>query len=124
MKPSEIDLFESLNAPVKPPNLKLEAGALIEVLRALKSHSCVAWCERQNTGAMRIGKRFIRFGWPGCSDLIGQMQDGRFLAVEVKAPAGKPTAEQTAFLSQINSNGGVGFVARNCADVFRALQND
>ena len=124
MKPSEIDLFGAAIAPVRQPNLRPEAGALAEVLSALQALPCVAWAKRQNTGSLRVGKRFIRFGWVGCSDIVGQMTDGRFLACEVKSPSGKPTAEQSAFISQINSNGGIAFVARNCADVFRELRNE
>jgi hypothetical protein len=124
MKQPEIDLLGCVIQPVRQPNRRLEGNALIEVLRALKSHSSVAWCQRLNTGALRVGARFVRFGWTGASDIIGQLSDGRFLAVEVKSPAGRPTPEQSAFISQINSNGGVAFVARNCADVFRELKNE
>jgi len=124
MKPSEIDLFGVPQQAVRAPNRKLEAGALIEILKALRAHPCVSWCERQNSGAMRIGKRFVKFGWAGASDVIGQMRDGRFLAVEVKSSTGKPTAEQVEFLASVNAAGGLAFVARNCADVFRALSND
>ena len=124
MKQPECDLFGAPQSHVKAPNRRLEAGALAEVMTALKSHSSVAWIHRQNTGSLRVGKRFIRFGWPGCSDILGQLRDGRFLACEVKSPTGKPTPEQSAFISQINSNGGLAFIARNCADVFRELQNE
>ena len=37
-----------------------EAAALVEVLKALRTHPAVAWCERMNTGAARVGNRFIR----------------------------------------------------------------
>lgn len=98
-----------------------EAAALVEVLKALRAHPAVAWCERMNSGAARIGARFVRFGWPGCSDVLGQLRDGRFLACEVKGPTGKVRPEQAMFLERINSAGGFGFVARNCRDVFTAL---
>ena len=42
---------------------------------------------RINSGACRVGKRFIRFGAPGLPDIIGVLPDGRFLGVETKAPA-------------------------------------
>ena len=121
MKQPECDLFGTAVTPVRQPNQKPEAAALIEVLSALRAHPGVAWAKRQNTGSLRVGKRFIRFGWEGCSDIVGQMTDGRFLACEVKSPTGKPTPEQSAFISQINANGGLGFLARNCLDVFRSL---
>ena len=121
MRQPEIDLFGAAVTPVRQPNRRLEAGALTEVMTALKSHSSVAWCHRQNTGSLRVGARFVRFGWSGCSDILGQLRDGRFLAIECKSPTGKPTPEQSAFMKQVNSNGGVAFVARNCADVFKNL---
>ena len=68
-----------------------------------------------------MGGRFIRFGWPGCSDVLGQLRDGRFLAVECKSPTGRLRPEQTVFLERINGAGGVAFVARDCRDVMREL---
>ena len=105
----------------KRTNDRPEAAALVEVLKALKAHPLVAWAERQNSGAAKVGNRFIRFGWPGCADVIGQMCDGRFLAVEVKAAKGRASPEQTLFLARIRDAGGVGFVARSLADVVAAL---
>ena len=93
-----------------------EAAALVEVLKALRTHPAVAWAERMNTGAAKVGNRFIRFGWPGCHDVLGQLKDGRFLAVEVKAQAGRLRPEQALFLERIRCAGGVAFVARDCRD--------
>lgn len=87
----------------------------------LRGHPAVAWVERQNSGAYKDGVRFIRYGWPGCSDILGQLKDGRFLAVEVKAPKGRLRPEQALFLKQVLAAGGVAFVARNAADVLREI---
>ena len=105
----------------KRTNDKPEAAALCEVLKALRASPLVAWAERQNTGAAKVGNRFIRFGWPGCPDVIGQLRDGRFLGCEVKSATGRASPEQTLFLAQINHAGGLGFIARNCRDVMQAL---
>lgn len=110
--------------PLARKNDRPEAAALVEVLKALESHPSVAWCHRMNSGAFRIGKRFVRFGWPGCPDLLGQLKDGRLLGVEVKAAKGKLRPEQAIFLDRIRCAGGVGFVARDCRDVFRELESD
>ena len=93
----------------------------MEVLKALRAHPAVAWCERMNSGAARIGARFVRFGWPGCPDVLGQLKDGRLLGVEVKAPTGKLRPEQGLFLARIRGAGGVAFVARDLRDVLREL---
>ena len=63
----------------------------------------------------------MRFDWPGCSDVLGQLRNGRFLAVEVKGPTGTLRPEQAVFLERINGAGGVGFMARDCRDVHREL---
>ena len=117
----QIALFgEQQSTPVKSD--RPEAAALIEVLKALRNHPAVAWCERQNSGATKVGGRFIRFGWRGCSDIIGQLKDGRLMACEVKAPKGKLRDEQRLFINQVNHAGGVAFMARNYLDVQEALQ--
>jgi hypothetical protein len=119
--PVAVDLF-GMEAPTKRTNDRPEAAALVEVLMALRAHPSVCWVERMNSGAAKVGNRFIRFGWPGCSDVIGQLRDGRFLAVECKAPKGRLSTEQTVFLERIAGAGGVAFVARDLRDVLRELQ--
>ena len=68
-----------------------------------------------------MGGRFVRFGWPGCSDVLGQLKDGRLLAVECKARKGKLQADQAEFLALVRRFGGVAFLARDCRDVLREL---
>ena len=101
------------------------------VLRYLALDRRVAWAHRFNTGATRIDardargrptrSRFVRFAFPGCSDILGQLRTGHFLAVEVKRPSTKPTPEQAAFLAQVNTARGLGVVARSLDDVIAAL---
>lgn len=122
-RPEQVALFSNLPEASSVPshNARSEAAALAEVLQTLKHHPLVAWCERQNSGVARIGGRFVRFGWRGCSDLLGMMTDGRLLAVECKAPKGRLQAEQQEFLSLVRRFGGVAFLARDCRDVLRKL---
>lgn len=115
------DLF-GLEQQTPRTNDHKEAAALVEVLKALRAHPAVSWAERQNTGTARIGGRFIRFGWPGCPDVLGQLNDGRLLGVEVKGPTGKLRPEQSVFLERIRGAGGVAFVARDLRDVLRELE--
>lgn len=65
---------------------------------------------RINTGAFQNEykgkKRFIRFGVPGMSDIIG-IYKGRFLAIEVKRPGNKPTDIQNSFLEDVLRLGGI-----------------
>jgi len=114
------DLFGLELRPTRRNN-RPESAALVEVMKALKTHPAVVWCERMNSGAAKVGNRFIRFGWPGCPDVLGQLRDGRLLGVEVKSPTGKLRPEQTVFLDRIRGAGGVAFMARDCRDVLREL---
>ena len=115
------DLFGMVASPAKRTNDRPESAALLEVLKALKAHPAVVWCERMNSGAARVGGRFIRFGFTGCPDVLGQLRDGRLLGVEVKSPTGKLMPEQSVFLERIRAAGGVAFVARDLRDVMREL---
>jgi hypothetical protein len=90
----------------------------------LKLRGVCAW--RSNSGAMTAGdgprKRFVRFsGARGCSDILGVAPGGRFLALEVKMPAGRLTADQEAFLAQIRAAGGVALVVRSVDELRQAL---
>jgi VRR-NUC domain len=79
-----------------------------------------------NSGAVKIpvpgGKdRFVRYGFPGCSDVVGLLKDGRLLCVEVKSLTGRATPEQEAFLALVAANGGVAVLARSVDDVVAAI---
>lgn len=103
----------------------LEADSLREVIQALRNHNLVAWVERQNTGAAKVGGRFIKFGWRGCADILGQLKDGRLLAVECKRPkGGKLSSDQAYFLEMVRTHGGVSFVATSLHDVLSNLGSD
>lgn len=115
------DLFGMEQAEPRRVDRK-EAAALVEVLQALRTHPAVAWAERMNSGAARMGARFVRFGWPGCPDVLGQLKDGRLLGVEVKRPDGRLRPAQAEFIGRIRAAAGVGFVARDCRDVLRELE--
>ncbi len=117
------DLFGMEQDKARPHDRK-EAAALVEVLKALRTHPAVAWAERMNSGAARMGSRFVRFGWQGCPDVLGQLKDGRLLGVEVKGPCGRLRPAQVVFLERIRSAGGVAFMARDCRDVRRELENN
>ena len=90
----------------------------------------VAWAQRFNTGATgwsyttQAGaqrRRFVRFGFTGCSDILGQMKGGHLLAIECKRKGGKATDSQVAFLQTVSDNNGVAIIANNVSDVERAI---
>jgi hypothetical protein len=42
-------------------------------LDLLEASPKVAFAWRQNTGAVKIAKRFVRFSFKGCSDILGML---------------------------------------------------
>ena len=99
------------------------------ILRYLEVSPRVAWAERMNTGAIKIpaanGRdRFVRFGFPGCSDVIGMLKDGRLLAIEVKSKTGRVTDEQQKFLNLVAENKGVSLIARSVDDVMSVIEKE
>ena len=82
--------------------------------------------------ALRPGDVVIRQGRPlhaglcvGSSDLIGYRVVDRvaqFVALEVKSPNGRPTAQQVQFLDHINAVGGLAGIARSVDDAAAILR--
>ncbi len=100
----------------------LERDVLEVVIEAMRAHTRIGWAARMNTGALKVGTRFVRFGFPGLSDVIGQTRDGRMVAVEVKRPGRKPTPIQESFLSMVREWGGIAFCATCVGDVIEGLR--
>lgn len=60
----------------------------------------------------------------GVSDILGILRDGRFLAIEVKkSPNSRPSKHQVKFIDNVNSNGGIGFVAWDIEIVEKNLKD-
>ena len=99
------------------------------ILQFLHAHRIPAW--RVNTGATKIGGRFIRFGAVGMSDILailsgdervhmgdpGGDHRGQACFIEVKSVTGRVSLAQQAFLDQVTAAGGRAFVARDVATV-------
>lgn len=96
-----------------------ETNILQECRLAVSEMGGIAW--RNNTGKLQDSKgRWVTFGLcVGSADLIGIYQ-GRFLAIECKAPGKNPTLEQTNFINAVIKAGGIAGVCR-CADDVRKL---
>lgn len=68
------------------------------------------FCWRNNTtGVFDPTKKTFRTfsGLRGVADILGVLDDGRFLAIEVKRPKGKLSPEQDEFLENVAKRGGV-----------------
>lgn len=111
--PSPVDIgAKAKREPPKTFRLTPEAPYERDVLKAvvayLRAHPAVAWVQRINSGAATDERgQFMRFHTiAGCSDLIGQLKSGHFLACEVKRPGEKPTEPQMLFLRMVEHYGG------------------
>lgn len=105
-----------------------EADVQRAVLQILKLHPKVVWAHRFNTGAGQFARddgtksRFVRFAFPGCPDVLGQLRPrdgeiaGAILAIEVKSAGGRLRDDQAAVLAMINGAGGCAGVARSAED--------
>ncbi len=91
--------------------------AILEYLAYLPECKAI----RINSGATKIGDRYIRMAPAGTADILCCYR-GRFVAIEVKAPKGKPSDKQREFLHSINEAGGIGFIARSVDDVQHHLE--
>lgn len=103
-----------------------EADVLAAILEYLSLCRRVAWFKRMNVGgALQENSdgshRYIAFAFKGCSDIIGQMKDGRFLAIECKRPGKNATPDQWQFLCEVNRANGIGIVATSIEDVRRVF---
>ena len=92
------------------------------VLTLLKMHPKIVFAARMNSGATKIGERFIRFGFPGLSDIIGQTLDGRMVAIEVKREGERPTEEQQAFLQMVAQHNGIAGCAHTAQEAWEIIQ--
>lgn len=102
---------------IKAPKERDTQKALVAYLEL---RGCVVI--RCNSGAVKVGDRFIRFNSaPGCSDLLICLPGGRFAACEIKTARGRLTAKQAGFLDRVRAAGGIGAVVRSVADADRLL---
>ncbi|GMO63333.1 MAG: hypothetical protein Ta2A_10360 [Treponemataceae bacterium] len=99
----------------------LEHEVKASIVRYLKKQgfyvlNLATGCVKTERGA------YIHFGEKGAADLIGCMPDGRFVAIEVKAPKGRLSPEQKQWLARIEARHGLVVVARCVEDVIVALK--
>ena len=91
-------------------------------IRWLYWHKVFVW--RNNVGGYKdpASKRFIRYGLPGSSDLLGIMpaasaRPGTFIGIECKSDIGKLTEAQERFRDRIEADGGIYVLARSVDDL-------
>jgi hypothetical protein len=96
----------------------LERDILGPALQTLNFHPNVAFAWRANSGKFKVdGERWMVVNFKGCSDILGMLKDGRFLAVECKRRGEQPSPEQQSFLNQVNAAGGLGICVHSIAEL-------
>ncbi len=99
-----------------------------QILHYLFRRGIFAW-KNQSVGVFDPVKRIYRksnnpFHIKGVSDILGILNDGRLLAIEVKTEKGRASPEQQLFIQKIKDRGGIAFVARSVYDVEKELNHD
>lgn len=105
------------------------------IMLALSENGCTVW--RNETAGAWIGKqiykagdqvtlanaRMMTFGLcTGSADLIGiHHATGKFIAIEVKTPKGRPTTEQLRFIEAVKKAGGIAGIARSPEDALKLI---
>lgn len=100
--------------------LPLEHEIQSAILDYLNLIHVMAW--RCNTGAIKLGNRYVRFGKKGMADILGILPNGKLLAIECKRPGGRMTLEQEQFINDIKENNGVAFMADSLDTVMRLIK--
>lgn len=104
------------------PEYKIQV-AVASQLRA-RAAPGVVWFHPANGGwrnlreAARLKYMGVR---PGASDIIA-FHRGEFFALELKAPKGRPTEAQLAFIDEIKAAGGFGVVAEGLDEAVSILE--
>ena len=64
----------------------------------------------------------ITIGFKGLSDLVGFRPDGKFFALEIKTPTGRPSPEQIKFIDFCHSKGIPAGIARSVEEALQILE--
>lgn len=104
-------------------NVEIREGSVQAAVLAYLGQrgDCFFW--RANTGGMRQGNSFIRFGRKGQSDILGcQFPGGRMFGVECKRPrGGVESKDQREFGEALRAAGGIYVLAHSVDEVAAAL---
>lgn len=92
-----------------------EAETNGQMVAYLEAHGCFVW--RNNTGLLRAGKRFVRFGKNGSGDIIGMTATGRFVSVENKSNGEPISAAQAEFANTVKAKGGLAVFVTSLDDL-------
>lgn len=102
--------------PKKPTEHEIQT----DIMDWLDAKGYFFW--RNNSGAVKRGKRYIRFGAKGSPDIF-VIRNGKIWGIEVKDHRGKLSGEQAEFLTAMQDNGGGYIIARSLEEVTLVLES-
>lgn len=76
---------------------------------------------KNNSGAFKVGKSFIRFGKKGSPDFFVFVEGGRVIHCEVKNEKGRQNENQKEYQKNIETLGHFYFIVRSIEDVENIL---
>lgn len=110
------------------PTEPTEAQVMRSIIERLRRHPNVVMVERMNTGAGRVlrkdgtASQWMRFGFPGCPDVVAWLKDGRTAWIEVKRPSGVVREAQAAFIDVCLAHGIPAGIARSMDDAVAIIE--
>lgn len=115
---NEVQAKAAKKKPRKKSTGPSETEIQESILDYLQQRPDVIFAFRCNSGKVQVlpnysGGRpyWLQLAPKGTADIIGMMDNGRFLAVEVKKGKAQPSKEQKEFINLIRKGGGVAIVA-------------
>ena len=99
----------------------LHTNLIKKTLLELSKANCRAWQNDTGVALSIDGKRIIRFGLKGSSDIIGIHYTGKFISCEIKIGSDKLRSEQIAFKAMIEKMNGLYFLIRSEEDIYKMV---
>lgn len=87
--------------------------AVKEYLDVMERLGRVVWWTRMQSGALKIGSRYIRMSREGTPDIHGLLKGGRPFYIEVKGSDGKASPGQLEVLGKLREAGALAFIAHD-----------
>ena len=113
------------------PEARIEKEIMLAVSRAghliWRNNVQAAWVGRvrlkeHDTVMLDRAHQILAGLCKGSADLIGLTSTGRFLALEVKAPRGRPSPEQLNFIACVRGSGGIAGIVRSPEEALALIE--